>query len=491
MDRLQKVAYLANVLSIAAADGRLAPEEDMALRAIIRELRADESIVRQAQGVVSRGKYSPMLAGGRRDRMKNVEDMVLVAFADGKLEDVERGPIEKLTSALDLAQADMDLLVKRARGRLVRLQRRERSHRPPPIPAGSSPRKQEPRSGPSHVFDSPGPAAAAQPARAEQAPAQAPAQASVPGAAPATPVPSPAKAATPAAPVPASARAERLETPGTEQTGPPRPVEEKSVPVSPAQQKPGYTPPAEGIAVAFRCAPSALPPAARTALAAAAESGTFAVGRAVWHFAQWPQARRREAGHMALAIAGLSTKRVYLDGKERAWNELFGFCACARDRARAAAPAAYCYGARSRAFNVWGCRMLNMPWTHDAEWFACGLFLSEESFALDKTAIRARLEQASDAARMCPHLSHEHLDAAVDELPEQVTAWYRWQFRETAPGSPGAEKRTVRRYIHGCSVTMDIVVNGISPVMPDEGYDLIRRAARRAGRPVPALEDEG
>ena len=146
-----KATYLANVLSVAKADGTDSREEALALQAIAERIDAEQSHFLGAQRLLAAGNYQLTPVQSRRHRMSNVQDMVMMAMADGEVSKQESGPIEAFSAQLELSQVDMDILVKRAqldRDRVLARageSAREATHRtaesgpPPPVPAPPPP----------------------------------------------------------------------------------------------------------------------------------------------------------------------------------------------------------------------------------------------------------------------------------------------------------------------------------------------------------------
>jgi hypothetical protein len=140
-NRASLAPYLANVLSIAKINGRVAPAESLVLRSIIRRIGATQEDLTAAGKLLASGRYSMQLPESLAVRMDNLQDMVMVALADGDATPKETVPIEKLAKAMHYSQADIDLAVRRAELQLSKLGRRKAPRSkpitaaaPPPIP---------------------------------------------------------------------------------------------------------------------------------------------------------------------------------------------------------------------------------------------------------------------------------------------------------------------------------------------------------------------
>ena len=156
-DRAERAAYLANVLSIAKVNGRVTSTESLALRSIVKRIGASQKDLVAAGKLLSSGRYSIRPPQSMRQRMENLQDMVMVAMADGEASSKESDPIERLASSMHYSQADIDLAVRRAELALRNIGRGagtpepepDKRFIPPPIPtarrrSSSSTRKEPP-----------------------------------------------------------------------------------------------------------------------------------------------------------------------------------------------------------------------------------------------------------------------------------------------------------------------------------------------------------
>ena len=138
--KADRPTYLANVLSIAKVDGDVAGTESLVLRSVIRSIGASQEDVVAAGTLLGSGGYKMRLPKSLNERMNNLQDMVMVALADGDASPMESGPIEQMAKAMRYTQADIDLCVRRAENALRRIGRKPRpaepDRKPPPIPRG-------------------------------------------------------------------------------------------------------------------------------------------------------------------------------------------------------------------------------------------------------------------------------------------------------------------------------------------------------------------
>ncbi len=119
--KAERVAYLANVLAIAAHAGEIGPEEARVIEHVAARVAATDADMEAARHLQESGHYKMALMRDQRIRMANLEDMVLVALADGTIREAESAPIEKLAGAMRYSQVDIEMAVRRAKQRLRKL----------------------------------------------------------------------------------------------------------------------------------------------------------------------------------------------------------------------------------------------------------------------------------------------------------------------------------------------------------------------------------
>ena len=449
----QQVIYLANVLSIACSDGKITPDEDKILKSIASRIGADVNTVEQAKKLLMKGDYVLQPLKVTTDRVRNIEDMVMVAMADGNLGTSEATPIEQFTDMLGITQQEMDSIVARAQARLEadteatrysqrRVARKAKKASPPPSPK----------------------------------------------AAPPPPVPKVASTPPPPPPPPVSAKVESpvvakeqklrslkkpLEKPQNK-----KPVKKEDYQ---SVSKNRYKPPADGLVITFSGSSSNVMTLALDALRSAPESGTHRTSSGKLYYGIWPDANLTKAAGVALAVAGLSSRKVYVNGDEISWNDLFAFTRCAMLRMESDNPVEYCFGCYDASLNIWGCRQAGMDWSESAEWFSLGSFKDAGGFVFDKNAISAMLERKLKHVAICPFLNRACMSAALEKFPKTIKAKTGWRFSEVAGDSSKSVLRTVTENVHGCLYSYEAQVNGMVSSNEYEAIRLIRRATKACG----------
>ena len=126
----ERAAYLANVLSISKPPGEMSDLESEVLQGVISGLDATWDDVQKAHRMLANGTTSLRRMRSQHVKRDNIQDMIVMALADGDLTDEETKPIEKLTQMIGYSQVDMDMLVKRAETTLVKI----KAKGTPPVP---------------------------------------------------------------------------------------------------------------------------------------------------------------------------------------------------------------------------------------------------------------------------------------------------------------------------------------------------------------------
>jgi len=121
IEKANRPAYLANVLSIAKINGDVSVTESLALRSIIHRIGATQNDLVAAGKLLTSGRYKMQAAKALNERMDNLQDMVMVALADGDADTTETAPIEQIAKQMHYSQADIDLAVRRAELALRRI----------------------------------------------------------------------------------------------------------------------------------------------------------------------------------------------------------------------------------------------------------------------------------------------------------------------------------------------------------------------------------
>ncbi len=202
-----------------------------------------------------------------------------------------------------------------------------------------------------------------------------------------------------------------------------------------------------------------------------------------WFLASWLEANVSAAIPLAEHLKGIRNRKAYMNGKELAWDEVFGFLSCMRQRQTAYRPVLYCFGTDEKQPNLCGCRQANMEWTGWARWLSYGRFTRGDRFVLDKQRIRHELNSNIHTFRFCPYMRHSLMEAILELLPAEVTVSQRhgWGYKETYEQTPDSIKVVQKEREGGYTYKREFYADGITPVGFQVGYDILRKALKKCG----------
>ncbi|MBI2839230.1 MAG: zinc ribbon domain-containing protein [Acidobacteria bacterium] len=208
-----------------------------------------------------------------------------------------------------------------------------------------------------------------------------------------------------------------------------------------------------------------------------------------WYLTAWPREAFRDCARLAESLSGLRNRRCYVDGQEHPWDEVFGFCWCARQREAAYRPVEYCFGTDEKRLNLWGCKQARMEWQEWADWFTFGSFKkggllrNQTLWVFDKTRMLHELRTRLHAFRYCPYARPSLVEFVVAALPEevQVTRGGPWKYHRQSEETPGSIK-VVEKEGSGSSVfTYEYFADGVVPNGLGAARQILSEAFKRAG----------
>lgn len=246
----------------------------------------------------------------------------------------------------------------------------------------------------------------------------------------------------------------------------------------------GFEIPKEGYAIEF-CESTA--GGFATAVELAKTTGTMQVAtknKKTWYLVTFPASRFSDMVPLASSVAGMRNRRVYLDGQELTWDEVFGFIWCASQRATAYRPIEYCFGKDENRINPWGCKQTRMEWTDWAQWFSygrwqkAGFLRSGYVFVFDRERIRHELATNLYRYRFCPYLRTRLVEAVLKHLPDQVevTPDGPWKYSRAYEALPGAIKVTEREGSGDFVYINEYYSDGVRP----RGYAVLADILKKA-----------
>jgi len=239
----------------------------------------------------------------------------------------------------------------------------------------------------------------------------------------------------------------------------------------------GFDIPKEGYAIEF-CESTAGGFASAVEIAKAnGRMQTAIKNKKTWYLVNFPTNQFIDMIPLVSTLAGMRNRRVYLNGKELAWDEVFGFIWCSSQRETAYRPIEYCFGKDENRINPWGCKQSRMEWTEWAQWFSygrwqkVGLVRSNHVFVFDKDRIRHELSTNLYRFRYCPHMHTRLVEAVLKNFPDQVevTPSGDWKYSQVYEALPGTIKVTERQESGDYSYTNEYYSDGVRP----KGYKIL------------------
>jgi hypothetical protein len=194
--------------------------------------------------------------------------------------------------------------------------------------------------------------------------------------------------------------------------------------------------PSSGLAIEFSDSSAAAFPKALELAKATNGFRSYPKNKKNWYFVVYLSGNLIEAMPLAELLSGIPNRRLYVDGIEKPWDEVFGFAQCAAQRAQAYRPMEYCFGKDENRLNPWGCKQAGMDWTEATSWFGYGRWervgISGERlyWYFDKQRIRYELTLNLRRFRFCPHLQKKLCDAVLEHLPETIEPEFNsdWEY---------------------------------------------------------------
>jgi hypothetical protein len=210
-------------------------------------------------------------------------------------------------------------------------------------------------------------------------------------------------------------------------------------------------------------------------------------GKKSWYSVHFPSGEIKEVLPLALALSGLRNRRLYINGNECSWNDVFGFVWCESMRGKSYRPETYCFGRDENRVNPWGCKLARMEWSEWASWFSYGQWEkvadNEVIWRFDKERIRHEVYANTSAFRFCPHLRFDLIEAFVRLIPDVVSPESdpSWKYNQNYEQTPGALKVLERSGSGVLSITNEYWSDGVRPKGLSVLEDLLTEALTEVG----------
>ena len=245
----------------------------------------------------------------------------------------------------------------------------------------------------------------------------------------------------------------------------------------------GFEIPQQGYTIEFCESTAAGFPAAVDIARSTGTMQTATKNKKTWYLASFPSDRFGDMVPIASSLSGMRNRRVYLDGKEMNWDEVFGFTWCATQRSTAYRPIEYCFGKDENRLNPWGCKQARMDWTDWANWFSygqwqkAGFLKNTVVFAFDKRRIQHELATALYRFRFCPHMRTTMIEAVLRNLPErvEVTSKGPWRYNRCYEEVPGSIKVVEKEESGGFTYPTEYYSDGVRPRGHDIYADILKK----------------
>lgn len=204
-----------------------------------------------------------------------------------------------------------------------------------------------------------------------------------------------------------------------------------------------------------------------------------------WYMASWPKESIVKILPLVEHIKGMRNRRVFVEGNETQWNDVFSFSWCVIERNTAYRPDEYCFGLSDKRLNIWGCIQSQMDWTEWSDWFSYGQFRTTSGlrgkrtiFIFDKKRIRHELETSLFNCKFCPYLQFDLIEAVLDEFPNRVTITNKsnWTYKQDYTESPDSIKVTMKITENGCTYVKEFYSSGVVPKSVSIGVNILKKA---------------
>jgi uncharacterized tellurite resistance protein B-like protein len=408
----QKVDYLANVIGLARADGKISPQETEAIAIVQKAISARKTELNKAYKNVEIDGFAPQKVGFWSDQIKNLEHMIYVSLIDGEIDGVEKQYILKFAKKVKINQDQLNIIISDVKGSISKSSQEITCQKC--NARIDSKAKFCPECGHS-VNES---------------------------------------------------------------------ISKQSISVS-------YNIPKTGVAIEFAESTAAGFALSVKIMKKAVISKECIKGKKKWYLAGWPNDKIVDALELVENLKGMRNRKVYVDGNESQWNDVFGFAQCANSRKSAYRPNEYCFGMDEKRLNIWGCKRARMDWNDWADWFSYGSFkksgvLAKSSvFEFDKKRIKHELETNLYSCRLCPYINFDLIEAVLDVFPNEVNPGGKgvWKYKKDYSELPGSvfvkEKVSDNSYTY----TDEYYSSGVRPSSVHVGLEVLKKAFVKCNTP--------
>ena len=221
-------------------------------------------------------------------------------------------------------------------------------------------------------------------------------------------------------------------------------------------------------------------------------------GRKNWHLAVFNGDQFLLVTELAQALEGIRNRKVYVNGKEEGWWDIFAFLSCATRRKTSYKPAEYCFGVDGQRLNLWGCTQISMEYDW-ATWLTYGSFQKSNSgknsyfWKFDKQRILHELNTNLFRVRFCPYLNTSLIQKVLELLPNEIEVsplTQDWSFRTSSEKVPGSVIISEEHNLGGgVSWGGTSCVFGVYPRGNQFAIKILKEAFQQCGVQEPKVDD--
>jgi len=106
-----QVDYLANVIGMARANGKVFPEEKAAVESIQMVIGAGASELTQAYSIAKNADFAPKVIGLWSNQVKNLEHIIYLSLLDGKIDNDEKRYILQIAKKIKISQDQLNFII--------------------------------------------------------------------------------------------------------------------------------------------------------------------------------------------------------------------------------------------------------------------------------------------------------------------------------------------------------------------------------------------
>ncbi|MBF0244063.1 MAG: TerB family tellurite resistance protein [Planctomycetes bacterium] len=111
MNKDEKIAFIANVIAVARADGKLMDQEKQAISRIAAQNQIFQKEVDQGRLLSKSPDFVPEPTGRFSDRIRNLEDMAYVAMSDRDFDPSEKEMVKLFAKRIELSQEQLSIIL--------------------------------------------------------------------------------------------------------------------------------------------------------------------------------------------------------------------------------------------------------------------------------------------------------------------------------------------------------------------------------------------